>query len=195
MLGFWTDCEGKVCLDGATLDQWDRGELARHIGYVSQDTQLLTGTVAQNISRFLPDAKPDQVLEAAQLAQVHEMIVTLPMGYDTVVGPGGMALSAGQRQRVSLARAFFGRPSLIILDEPNSNLDNHGDLALTRAIRAMRDIGSTVVVASHRPNAITEMGNVLVLRNGRQVAFGPNDKVVGIRSGERVFAITREAQS
>jgi PrtD family type I secretion system ABC transporter len=174
ILGIWPYTKGEVRLDGATLAQWDRKDLAQYLGYVPQDIGLFSGTIAQNISRFLPDASSEQIVDAAKLAQAHEMILQMPLGYDTPVGPRGVTISAGQRQRIALASALYGRPRLIVLDEPNSNLDEIGEQALIKALAAMRDAGSTIVIATHRPGALASAGKVLSLRGGRQASLGHN---------------------
>ncbi|GAA0002001.1 hypothetical protein BRDID11002_20020 [Bradyrhizobium diazoefficiens] len=152
LVGVWQPVRGKVRLDGAALDQWSSDMLGRHIGYLPQDVELFGGTIAQNISRFDPEATSDGIIAAAKEAGVHEMIIKMREGYNTQVGEQGGALSAGQAQRVALARALYGNPFLIVLDEPNSNLDTEGDEALTRAIRAARERGAIVVVVAHRPD-------------------------------------------
>ncbi len=177
--GVWQPFRGKVRLDGAALDQWSSDALGRHIGYLPQDVELFAGTVAQNISRFDPEASSDKIIAAAKEAGVHQIIVKMRDGYDTQVGEQGTALSAGQAQRVALARALYGDPFLIVLDEPNSNLDTEGDEALTRAIRAARERGAIVVVVAHRPIGIEAVDQLLVLREGRMHAFGPKETVLG----------------
>ena len=178
LVGVWQPFRGKVRLDGAALDQWSTEVLGRHVGYLPQDVELFAGTVAQNISRFDPEAKPEAVLAAAKEAGVHEMIIKMRDGYNTQVGEQGTALSAGQAQRVALARALYGEPFLIVLDEPNSNLDTEGDEALTRAVRAARERGAIVVVVAHRPIGIEGVDQILVLRDGRMQAFGPKETVL-----------------
>jgi PrtD family type I secretion system ABC transporter len=178
IVGVWPAERGYVRLDDATLDQWDAHELGRHIGYVPQDVELLPGAVARNISRFDPAATPEAIVAAAQAAGAHEMIVRLPRGYETEVGQNGAALSAGQRQRIALARALYGNPFLVVLDEPNSNLDAEGDAALTRAIADARARGAIVLVVAHRPSALAGVDQVLVLGSGRVQAFGPKDEVL-----------------
>ncbi|MBV9559619.1 MAG: type I secretion system permease/ATPase [Bradyrhizobium sp.] len=178
LVGVWLPARGKVRLDGAALDQWSSDELGRHIGYLPQDVELFAGTVAQNISRFDPEAKAEKVLAAAREAGVHDMIIKMREGYNTQVGEHGAALSAGQAQRVALARALYGDPFLVVLDEPNSNLDTEGDEALTRAIRAARERRAIVVVVAHRPIGIEAVDQILVLRDGRAHAFGPKETVL-----------------
>ena len=178
LVGVWLPVRGKVRLDGAALDQWSSDLLGRHVGYLPQDVELFTGTVAQNICRFDPEAKSDDIISAAKEAGVHEMIIKMRDGYNTDVGEQGKALSAGQAQRVALARALYGDPFLIVLDEPNSNLDTEGDEALTRAVRAARERGAIVVVVAHRPIGIEAVDQILVLKDGRLQAFGPKEQVL-----------------
>lgn len=178
LVGVWTPARGKIRLDGAALDQWTPETLGEHIGYLPQDVELLGGTVAQNISRFETDAKPEAITAAAKAAGVHDLIVKLPQGYDTQVGEHGSALSSGQAQRIALARALYGDPFLVVLDEPNSNLDSEGDEALSRAIFGVRERGGVVIVVAHRPSAIAGVDFVLVMNAGKQQAFGPKDEVL-----------------
>src|ERR1700674_3993984 len=179
LVGVWQPAQGKVRLDGAALDQWSSDVLGRHVGYLPQDVELFAGTVAQNICRFDPEANSQGIITAAKEAGVHEMIIKMREGYDTQIGEQGTALSAGQAQRVALARALYGNPFLIVLDEPNSNLDTEGDEALTRAVRAARERGAIVVVVAHRPIAIEAVDQLLVLKDGRMQAFGPKETVLG----------------
>jgi ATP-binding cassette subfamily C protein len=179
LVGVWQPIRGKVRLDGAALDQWAGDVLGRHIGYLPQDVELFAGTVAQNISRFDPEANSSAIIAAAKEAGVHQLIIKMRDGYDTQVGEHGAALSAGQAQRVALARALYGDPFLIVLDEPNSNLDTEGDEALTRAVRGARERGAIVVVIAHRPVGIEAVDQLLVLKDGRMQAFGPKETVLG----------------
>jgi PrtD family type I secretion system ABC transporter len=179
LVGVWQPVRGKVRLDGAALDQWSSDALGRHLGYLPQDVELFAGSVAQNICRFDPEAGSAAIIAAAKEAGVHEMIIKMRDGYDTQIGAQGTALSAGQAQRVALARALYGDPFLIVLDEPNSNLDTEGDEALTRAVRSARERGAIVVVVAHRPIGIEAVDQLLVLRDGRMQAFGPKDQVLG----------------
>jgi len=176
--GIWLPGRGAVRLDGATLDQWSPEDLGRHVGYLPQDVQLFDGTIAENIARFEPEAPSDKILSAARAAGVHDLIVHLPEGYETRIGEAGSALSAGQRQRVALARALYGDPFLVVLDEPNSNLDAEGEAALTEAIQGVRARGGIAVVVAHRPSALASLDQVLVMANGRVQAFGPKNEVL-----------------
>ena len=178
VLGLWPHVKGEVRLDGATLDQWEPDALGAHLGYLPQEGALFPGTVAENIARFGQGAASEAIIAAAQTAGVHELILGLSEGYETRLGPNGRGLSAGQRQRIALARALYGDPCLIVLDEPNANLDAQGDAALTRAIESSRARGATVIVVAHRPSAIGAVDKVLMLRDGAQTAFGPKDEVL-----------------
>ncbi|MDO8533427.1 MAG: type I secretion system permease/ATPase [Xanthobacteraceae bacterium] len=178
LVGVWQPVRGKIRLDGAALEQWTPETLGRHIGYLPQDVELLTGTVAQNIARFEPGADPEAVIAAAKAAGVHDLIVNLREGYDTQIGEQGGALSAGQAQRIALARALFGVPFLVVLDEPNSNLDAEGDAALTNAILGVRKRGGIVVVIAHRPSAIAGIDHLLMMNKGRTQALGPKNEIL-----------------
>jgi ATP-binding cassette subfamily C protein len=178
VVGVWTAARGQVRIDGAALDQWSAEALGPHIGYLPQDMELFAGSVAQNIARFDPAATSEAVIAAAVATGVHELILGLPEGYETQIGENGAALSVGQRQRIGLARALFGEPFLVVLDEPNSSLDSEGDEALTRAILGVRARGGIVVVIAHRPSALAGVDNLLVMRAGRQHAFGPKEVVL-----------------
>jgi ATP-binding cassette subfamily C protein len=179
LAGIWQPVRGSVRLDGAELSQWDPERLGRHIGYVSQSVELLSGTVAQNIARFAEDIDSEAVLAAARSAGAHDMIVHLPNGYETQVGADGEQLSGGQRQWIALARALYGNPFLVLLDEPNSNLDAMGEAALDRAILEIRQRKGIVVVVAHRRAAIARLSHLLVMRDGRIEKFGPRDEVLG----------------
>lgn len=180
LAGVWPAVRGKVRLDGAALDQWPAQQLGNAIGYVPQDVQLFAGTVSDNISRFAADMDSDAVVRAAQRANVHDMILKLPNGYQSEIGEGGVGLSAGQRQRIALARALYSEPSLLILDEPNSNLDGPGEAALIETLLQARKDGVTVVIASHRPGTLQVTNKVLCLQDGRQAAFGLRDEILNV---------------
>lgn len=179
IVGAWAPARGTVRLDGADLSQWDPDVLGASIGYLPQTVELLDGTIAQNIARFEPDAPSQAVIAAAQAAGVHDMIVALPGGYDMPVGVDGGQLSAGQRQRIGLARALYRDPFLVVLDEPNSNLDVAGEEALTRAIAGVRSRGGIAIVIAHRPASLAPVSHALFMRDGRMEAFGPRDEVLG----------------
>jgi PrtD family type I secretion system ABC transporter len=179
LVGVWKPVRGHVRLDAAALDQWAPDDLGRHIGYLPQDVELFAGSIADNICRFDPDAKDDDIITAARQAGVHDLIVGMREGYDTQVGDHGGVLSAGQAQRIALARALYADPFLIVLDEPNSNLDTEGDEALTKAVRAARTRGAIVIVVAHRPIGIEGVDMLLVLKDGRMQAFGPKETVLG----------------
>lgn len=176
--GVWRPAGGKVRLDGAALEQYDPDVLGALIGYLPQRVTLFEGTIADNIARLKPDADPAEIVRAAQKAAAHDMIVRLPEGYDTRVSALGGRLSGGQIQRIGLARALFGDPVLLVLDEPNSNLDNEGSMALNAAIRTAKAEGRSVLIMAHRPAAIQECDLLLVLEEGARRAFGPRDQVL-----------------
>jgi len=177
LVGVWPCAVGKVRLDGADIMQWSKDQLGVHVGYLPQGVALFEGTVSENISRFGP-VIPEKVVEAAKCAGVHELILRLPNGYDTILGDGGVGLSGGQRQRLGLARAMYGDPAILILDEPNSNLDEYGESALVVAILEMRKRKKTVVLITHRTNVIKATNKVLVLDDGMVSAFGPTGQVL-----------------
>jgi ATP-binding cassette subfamily C protein len=177
LVGVWPPARGSVRLDGAALDQWSPDDLGRHIGYLPQDVELFDGTIGENIARFEePDS--EAVLRAAEQAGVHELIVRLPQGYETRIGEGGMALSGGQRQRIALARARYREPFLVVLDEPNSNLDGEGEQALVKAIAAVRARGGIAIVIAHRASAHASVDQMLIMANGEAKAFGPRDEIL-----------------
>lgn len=177
LVGIWPAAAGVVQLDGTPLDQWQADQFGQYMGYLPQDVSLFQGTIAENIARFESTATPPAIVEAAMLADAHDMIARLPNGYQTVIGEGGLRLSAGQRQRVGLARAAYGNPFLFVLDEPNSNLDQEGELALDKAIKSLRNRGAIVIVISHRPKAVRNLDRLMVLMRGRMVAFGTHAQV------------------
>jgi PrtD family type I secretion system ABC transporter len=178
MIGAWVPFRGRVRLDGASLDQWEPDALGRHIGYLPQDVELFAGSVAENIGRFEAEADPAVIVQAARAAGVHEMILRLPNGYSTEIGESGSALSAGQRQRIALARALYRQPFIVVLDEPNSNLDAEGDAALTQAILSIRQRGGIAIVVAHRPSALEGCDLVLAMTNGAVAAFGQKEEVL-----------------
>ena len=190
LVGVWQPMRGNVRLDGAALDQWASDALGRHIGYLPQDVELLAGTVAENIARFEPDPDNEAVIAAAKAVGVHDLIVRLPGGYDTPIGEQGSALSAGQAQRVALARAVYRDPFLVVLDEPNSNLDSEGEEALTRAILGVRERMGIVIVVAHRPSAIAGVDRLLMMNQGKAQAIGPKDEVLS-KVLQRPLAIPR----
>ncbi len=183
IVGLWPTHGGAVMLDGARLDQWHPEDLGKHIGYLPQSVELFAGTVKQNIARFRDDATDDQVIDAAKQAHAHELILGLPKGYETELGNYATYLSGGQRQRIALARALFSTPPLVVLDEPNSNLDRLGDEALSAAIDGMRSRGQTVILVSHRVQAIGKADLLLLLEKGQQRAFGPRSEVMKLFQG------------
>jgi PrtD family type I secretion system ABC transporter len=178
LIGVWPAQRGVVRLDGADITQYDRVELGRYLGYLPQDVELFGGTVAENIAR-LGNVDSEAVVQAARLAGVHDLILQFPDGYDTRIGQGGQSLSGGQRQRIALARALYGSPRLVVLDEPNSNLDHAGEAALAEALTALRRQRTTIVVVTHRPNILTSMDKILVLNAGNVERFGTRDEVLG----------------
>ncbi len=178
LIGIWQPLGGAVRLDGANIAKWDKEDLGPHLGFLPQDTELFDGTVAQNIARF-GDIDSNAVLEAAKLAGVHEFILRLEEGYETALGPNGMWLSAGQRQRINLARAIYGQPKLLVLDEPNSHLDATGEAALLETLKAMKTRGTTTILICHRPTLLALSDQILILREGRVDAYGPPQDILG----------------
>ena len=177
LLGIWPASHGKVRLDGADVFAWRRDELGPYIGYLPQDIELFEGSIGENIARF-GELDPVAVVEAAKVAGVHELILRLPQGYDTVIGASGGGLSGGQRQRIGLARAVYGRPRLIVLDEPNSNLDEQGERSLALAMRQLKESGTTLFVITHRTSVLSAVDKLMVLRDGTLAMFGPRDLVL-----------------
>ena len=178
LMGIWRPVNGVVRLDGADVFSWNRADFGRHVGYLPQDTELFAGTIRQNIARFRHDITDEQVVRAAQLAGVHELVLRTPKGYETEVGDGGVVLSVGQRQRVGLARAMLADPAFIVLDEPNASLDAEGEQALMSAIEAMKANGATVVIISHKIAIFRVADKLLAMRDGRMELFGPRDAVM-----------------
>ncbi|MCJ8240723.1 type I secretion system permease/ATPase [Peteryoungia algae] len=180
LLGIWPLLRGSVRVDGADLKQWPTSFFTENVGYLPQEVALLDGTVADNIARFDPDADSKMIFRAARAAGIHDLIVRLPNGYQTQIGPSGQSLSAGQRQRVALARALYGDPFLVVLDEPNSNLDAEGEEALMRAIVKVRERGGIVVIVAHRPSALQAVDMVGVVQGGKLVSFGPKEEIIKV---------------
>lgn len=177
ILGIWPSLGGKVRLDGADIFSWSREELGPYVGYLPQDIELFEGSISENIARF-GDVDPEKVVEAAKMAGVHELVLRLPEGYDTVIGANGGALSGGQRQRIGLARALYGKPRLVVLDEPNSNLDDQGDAALAVALKALKESLATVIIISHKTSVLASVDKLLVMRDGMLVMYGPKQEVL-----------------
>jgi len=177
IVGIWPDVRGEVLLDGQPLSRWSRSELGPRLGYLPQDIELFDGSIAENIARFA-DVDADRVIAAARSAGLHEMILRLPKGYDTTMGEAGGLLSGGQRQRIGLARALYGDPALIVLDEPNANLDDQGELALLQAVRELKTRGKTIFLISHRPGVVSLADRLLVLRDGQVQFQGSRDTVL-----------------
>jgi ATP-binding cassette subfamily C exporter for protease/lipase len=193
LVGLWPTVGGKVRLDGVDVFAWDKSELGPHVGYLPQDVELFDGTIAENISRFGPP-EPAKVEAAARLVGLHEHIMSLPQGYDTPVGGDGGMLSGGQRQRVGLARALYGDPVFVVLDEPNSSLDEEGDAALAAAVQQMKARGTTFVLMTHRTGIVAVADKMLVLRDGQQQAFGPRDEVLAALAKANQMAAQQAAQ-
>jgi ATP-binding cassette subfamily C exporter for protease/lipase len=188
LIGIWPEIQGAVYLDQVPVNKVARSDLGPHIGYLPQDVELLEGTVADNISRF-GERDPQKVIAAAQLAGVHDMILRFPNGYDTEMGSAGRFLSGGQRQRIALARAIYDEPSLIVLDEPNANLDDLGEAALVSAVQQLRNKGKTIFLITHRPNALSCADQVMILANGEVSIMGPKQMVM-----DRLVAQAKQAQ-
>jgi ATP-binding cassette subfamily C protein EexD len=177
VLGIWPTANGSIRLDGAEVFSWDREHLGRFIGYLPQDIELFEGTISENIARF-GDIDPEKVVEAAKMADVHELILRFPEGYDTPIGATGGNLSGGQRQRIGLARALYDNPVLVVLDEPNSNLDEQGEGALEKALLRLKQNQTTVIIVTHRNNVLARVDKLLILNEGTVVAYGPRVQVV-----------------
>jgi ATP-binding cassette subfamily C exporter for protease/lipase len=177
LVGIWPAAHGSVRFDEADIMQWSRPDLGPHLGFLPQDVELFDGTLAENIARF-GEVDAMKVIEAAQLAGVHEMVLHFSHGYETLLGSGGLKLSGGQKQRIGLARALYGRPSIVVLDEPNSNLDEAGEQALLVAIKSLKVFGSTVVLVTHRSNVLVVVDKMLLLKDGMQHLYGTKDHVL-----------------
>jgi ATP-binding cassette subfamily C exporter for protease/lipase len=177
LVGIWPDVSGEVLLDHLPISGWNRIELGPHIGYLPQDIELLEGSIAENIARF-GEVESAKVIEAAQSAGLHDMILRFPKGYDTPIGEAGNLLSGGQRQRIGLARAIYGNPLIIVLDEPNANLDDAGEASLLQTVQQLKAKGKTVFLITHRPGAVAVADRVIVLRDGQIFADGPRDAVM-----------------
>lgn len=192
LMGIWPPQHGVVRLDGADIASWDKQALGPHVGYLPQDIELFEGSISENIARF-DNIDPEKVIEAAQMAGVHEMILMLPDGYDTVIGSAGVNLSGGQRQRIGLARAVYGCPRLVVLDEPNSNLDDVGERALGMALQKLKETGATVFIVSHRPNILTRLDRILVMAGGTVSLYGERDRVIAELAAQQAKAQQRVA--
>ena len=193
LMGIWSPQHGVVRLDGADIANWDKNELGPHVGYLPQDIELFEGSISENIARF-SNIDPDSVIRAARVAGVHEMILLLPEGYDTVIGSDGVNLSGGQRQRIGLARAIYGAPRLIILDEPNSNLDETGEQALAQAIMHMKASGSTIFVITHRTTILSQLDRLIVMSAGCISMYGPREQVMAELNAQHLAAQQKAAQ-
>ncbi|MBP2084654.1 ATP-binding cassette subfamily C protein EexD [Pseudomonas putida] len=194
LMGIWPPQHGVVRLDGADIASWDKQALGPYVGYLPQDIELFEGSISENIARF-DKVDPDKVVQAAQMAGVHEMILMLPDGYDTVIGSEGVNLSGGQRQRIGLARAIYGNPRLIVLDEPNSNLDDVGERALGVALQKLKETGATVFIVSHRPNILTRLDRILVMAGGTISLYGERDRVIAELAAQQAKLQQRGAQA
>jgi ATP-binding cassette subfamily C protein EexD len=177
LLGIWPTSDGHIRLDGAEVSSWDRGQLGPYLGYLPQDIELFDGSISENIARF-GTIEPEKVVEAAKMADVHDLILRLPEGYDTVIGGSGGVLSGGQRQRIGLARALYGNPVAVILDEPNSNLDEQGELALANALERLKQNKVTVILVTHRNSVLSRVDKLLILNDGQLALYGPRDQVI-----------------
>ncbi|MGZ4990796.1 MAG: ATP-binding cassette domain-containing protein, partial [Methylobacter sp.] len=177
ILGIWPTANGAIRLDGAEIFNWDREHLGGFVGYLPQDIELFEGTISENIGRF-GDVDPEKVVAAAKMADVHELILRFPEGYDTVIGATSGNLSGGQRQRIGLARALYGNPVLVVLDEPNSNLDEQGEAALEKALLQLKQKQSTVLIVTHRNNVLSKVDKLLILNDGLLAVYGPKDQVI-----------------
>ncbi|VVO30964.1 type I secretion system permease/ATPase [Pseudomonas fluorescens] len=194
LMGIWAPQHGVVRLDGADIANWDKNELGPYVGYLPQDIELFEGSISENIARFA-DINAEEVIKAARIAGVHEMILLLPEGYDTVIGSDGVNLSGGQRQRIGLARALYGAPRLIILDEPNSNLDDIGEQALAQAIMFMKTSGSTIFVITHRTTILSQLDRLMVMSGGGISMYGPREQVMAELNAQHLAAQQKAAEA
>lgn len=194
MVGIWPDVTGEVLLDGLPIEGWDRTELGPYLGYLPQDIELFEGTIAENIARF-GEVQSEKVIAAARSAGLHEMILRFPKGYDTPIGEAGGLLSGGQRQRIGLARAVYGDPVLVVLDEPNANLDDVGEQALVRTVQGLKAAGKTVFLITHRPGILAVADRLLILRDGLVQADGPRDEVLAALRAAHATAAPAQSQS
>jgi ATP-binding cassette, subfamily C, bacterial len=188
LVGVWSAAVGKVRIDGADLSQWDADQLGRHIGYLPQDVELFSGTIAENISRF-GNQDENKIITAAKMSGVHDMILTMPAGYNTQIGQGGHALSGGQRQRIGLARALYGAPAFIVLDEPNASLDSDGEAALISAVQEMRQQGCTLILITHKTNILAIVDKIMVLAAGQVQGYGTRDEIMSKLLGPRLAPV------
>jgi ATP-binding cassette subfamily C exporter for protease/lipase len=179
IVGIWPQVSGEVLLDGLPIEGWNRFELGPHLGYLPQDVELFEGTIAENIARF-DELDPEKVIAAARSAGLHEMILRFPKGYDSPIGEAGNLLSGGQKQRIGLARAIYGNPALVVLDEPNANLDDAGEVALVKTLKELKGMGRTVVLITHRPSAVAVADRIVLLRDGRILTDGTRDEVLSM---------------
>jgi ATP-binding cassette subfamily C protein EexD len=194
LLGIWPTTDGTIRLDGADIFTWNRQQLGNFIGYLPQDIELFDGTIGENIARF-GAVDPEKVVEAAKMADVHELILRLPEGYDTFIGANGGNLSGGQRQRIGLARALYGNPILVVLDEPNSNLDEQGEKALENAIQKLKERKSTVIIITHRHNVLAKVDKLLILQDGALAVYGPRDQVIAHLQKQNAQPAPRQPQT
>jgi len=192
LVGVWTPVNGKVRVDGAELTHWSPERLGQHVGYLPQDVELFSGTIAENIGRF-GEQDEEKIIAAARMTGVHDMVQSLPAGYNTQIGEGGMALSGGQRQRIGLARALYGKPAYIILDEPNASLDADGEAALLSAIQQLRQERRTVVLITHKTNVLATVDKILVLSHGQIAGFGNRDEILSKLLGPRLAPVPAAA--
>ena len=177
MVGVWKPLQGNIRLDGADLTSWSSDRLGPYLGYLPQDIELFAGSIADNIAR-LDEPNSEKVIKAARLSGLHEMILNMPQGYDTYIGNNGAVLSGGQRQRIGLARALYGDPKLVVLDEPNASLDNDGELALLQALAYLKQMGTTVVIITHKVSLLSNVDKLLVMQDGALAVFGPREGVL-----------------